>query len=57
MDIGEQKADGRYQKPTSLIEQTLYKTFPYDDTAYGTIRVARDFATENIQTYDSNQSG
>ena len=52
MDIGQQQADAK--QTTSLIGQTFYKTCPDDDTAYRTIRVARNFATGNIQTYVSN---
>ena len=52
MDIAKQQADAK--QTTSLIGQTFYKTCPDDDTAYRTIRVARNFATGNIQTYVSN---
>ena len=53
MDIAKQQADAK--QTTSLIGNTYYKTCPDDSTAYRTIRVARNFATGNIQTYVSNQ--
>ena len=52
MEIGQQQADAK--QTTSLIGNTYYKTCPDDSTAYRTIRVARNFATGNIQTFVSN---
>ena len=44
MDIGQQQADAK--QTTSLMGQTFHKTFPGDETAYRTIRVARNLLLE-----------